>query len=165
MALPDLILEEVEQEFDNTRKILERVPADKFDWKPHDKSMSLKTLATHIAALASFTGMMLTSDELDFATASWPEVNSTEDVLGLHDKGAENTKKALQKATEGDFDKEFVFRNGNQIIMKMPIRQFIRKMALSHIYHHRAQLGVYLRLLDVPIPGMYGPSADDEAAS
>lgn len=163
MALSDILLWEVEQEFDNTRKMLERVPADNFNWKPHEKSMSLKQLATHVAALAGFTGMMLTSSELDFASVPRPEINSTEDILALHDEGTGHTKAALKKATDGDYDKEFIFRTGDQVFMKMPIDQFIRKMALSHIYHHRAQLGVYLRLLDIPVPGMYGPSADDKA--
>lgn len=162
MTISDLLSGEVEQEFANTRKMLERVPADKFDWSPHEKSMSVKQLATHIANLASFAGMMLTTNELDFATVTQPEINSTEDLLKLHDKGVESTKSAIKSAKEEDYDKEFVFRVGDNVFMKMPVKDFIRKMALSHIYHHRAQLGVYLRLLDVPIPGMYGPSADDK---
>lgn len=162
MTISDLLSGEVEQEFANTRKMLARVPSDKFDWSPHEKSMNIKQLATHIANLASFAGMMLTTNELDFATVSKPEINSTEDLLKLHDKGAESTKSAIRNAKDEDYDKEFAFKVGDKVFMKMPVKDFIRKMALSHIYHHRAQLGVYLRLLDIPIPGMYGPSADDK---
>lgn len=162
MTLSDMLSKEVEQEFANTRKILERVPADKFDWSPHQKSMSLKQLASHIAGLASFGGLMLTTDELDFAQAKRPEINTVEDLLKLHDEGTKKTTAALKAAKDSDYEKEWVMRHGEHLIMKMPVKDFIRKMGMNHIYHHRAQLGVYLRLLDVPIPGMYGPSADDK---
>lgn len=162
MTLSDMLLKEIELEFANTRKILARVPADQFDWSPHKKSMSLKQLAVHIAGLASFSGLMLTTDELDFAQVKRPEIHTVEDLLKLHDEGVEKTKSALKMAKNSDFEKEWTMRYGDHIIMKMPVKDFIRRMGMNHVYHHRAQLGVYLRLLNVPIPGMYGPSADDK---
>ncbi|MCO6496644.1 MAG: DinB family protein [Chitinophagaceae bacterium] len=162
--IQDLVLE-IEQEHAGTRKMLERVPADKFDWRPHEKSMTLKALATHIANLSRMVGLIATTDSVDLADGSMkaPEITSAEDLVKLSDRGAEESVEALKTKKEEDLRGEWTMKFGDRIIMKMPKAQAMRAMGMSHLYHHRAQLGMYLRLLDVPIPGMYGPSADDKA--
>src|SRR5690606_29497952 len=102
---------------------------------------------------------------LDFGnnTLKRPEINNTEDLLNVHEQGIRDSVAALKAARDEDLNENWVLRNGEHIILDMPKSAVIRSMAMNHIYHHRAQLGVYLRLLDVPVPGMYGPSADDLA--
>lgn len=165
MALINNLITEIEHESSNTQKMLARVPADKFDWRPHEKSMTLKHLATHVARLAEWPGFIIKTQFLDFADNNLerPVVQSTEDLLSLLQNGTNESIEALKNATEEDLEDNWILRNGEHIIIDMPRAAVIRNMAMNHIYHHRAQLGVYLRLLDVPVPGMYGPSADDLA--
>lgn len=163
MSLINSFITEIEQESANSRKILERVPSDKFDWQPHEKSRTLKQLASHIANLSERVGLIVKTDYLDLSNNNLkqPIVNNTEDLVRILNKGTEDSLKALKEAKDGDLDKLWVFRNGEHIIFEMPKAAAIRVTALNHSYHHRGQLGVYLRLLNVPIPGMYGPSADE----
>jgi len=163
MSLIHSLIAEIELESSNTEKMLARVPAAEFDWRPHEKSMSLKHLATHVAHLAQWPGFILKTQFLDFADNNLerPVVNTTEDLLILLQNGTNESVEALKTASEQDLEDNWILRNGEHIIIDMPKAAVIRRMALNHIYHHRAQLGVYLRLLDVPVPGMYGPSADD----
>ncbi len=165
MALTDMLIKEIEKEAAGTKKTLERVPADKFDWQPHQKSMTMKQLATHIVGLVQMTGIAATTDYLDFVegTMKTPEINSTEDLVTEFDKNTQETIAALKSIKDEDLNKEWVLRAGDHVIVKAPKLEAIRTMALNHTYHHRAQLGVYLRLLDIPVPGVYGPSADDKA--
>lgn len=156
------LLKEMEQEAQTTRRMLERVPADKFDWKPHPKSGTLKWLATHVAELPGWVEMTLITDELDFAANPYQQepISSTQDLLDYFDRSLAKGKSELAKATEEDLDKPWTLRNGEQIFSTRSKAEVIR-MAYCQTVHHRAQLGVYLRLLDVPIPGSYGPSADE----
>ena len=163
MSVIDLLQKELEQEAQNTRKMLERVPNDKYDWQPHPKSMSIKQLATHIAELPGWISMGLTTDELDFAAVPYaPEnITNTTELLDLLERSIASAKSSLSEATEESLLPTWTLRNGDQIYMAITKYEVIRH-ALSQLIHHRAQLGVYLRLLDIPIPGSYGPSADEQ---
>ncbi len=161
MNIIDLLLKEFDEEAQRTRRMLERIPEDKWDYKPHEKSMVFKYLVVHLAELPSWVAMM-TTDELDFAKMDYKptEVNSREDVLNLHEKSIEQGRATLQKAREDDLVGSWTLRKGEQIFMTMSKYELIRH-SLAQTIHHRAQLGVYLRLLNIPIPGTYGPSADE----
>lgn len=162
MELIKLLQKEMEQEAVTTRKMLSRVPADKFDWQPHPKSMSLKRLASHVAELPGWVEMVIDTDELDFENNPYTprDVSSTEDLLAFFEETLKKGKDALNRADLKYFTKEWVLRSGDQIYSTDTKYEVIR-MSYSQIIHHRAQLGVYLRLLNIPIPGSYGPSADD----
>ncbi len=162
MNLIPMLLKEMEQEAQTTRKMLQRVPTEKFDWKPHPKSMTLQRLATHVAELPSWVTMTLDTSELDFAKSEYkPEVtNNTEELLAYFEKNLACGKASLEKATEEDLLPDWTLRNGEQTYSVNKKHEVIR-MTYCQIVHHRAQLGVFLRLLDVPIPGSYGPSADE----
>lgn len=162
MELIKLLQKELEQEAVTTRKMLGLVSADKFDWQPHPKSMTMKRLATHIAELPGWVEMAIETDELDFENNPYVphDVKSTEELLAFFEECYKKGSEALAKADVTTFGKEWVLRSGDQIYSKETKYEVIR-MAYSQIIHHRAQLGVYLRLLNIPLPGSYGPSADD----
>lgn len=153
---------ELEAEAVTTRKMLARVPTGKFSWQPHPKSMTIKRLATHIAELPTWIGMTLETDELDFESNPYSpvDVNTTEELLQYFEKSLEDGRKHIRAGREDVLDKPWTLRSGKTIYSTSPKRDVLR-MAMSQIIHHRAQLGVYLRLLDIPIPGSYGPSADE----
>lgn len=161
-TIVQLLSKELDQEAQITRKMLQRVPDDKFDWKPHEKSMTMMQLTTHIAELPSWITMALTSSELDFATMPYEptKVNSTAELLELFEKSLESGRTSLNNATEEALWPEWTLRNGDQIYSVWTKYEVIRH-AFAQTIHHRAQLGVYLRLLNIPIPGSYGPSADE----
>lgn len=161
MSLIDNLKAELKRESVSTRKHLERVPEDKFDWAPHEKSTTLKALAVHIATITGMPAAILTKDELDLAQAKKPEIPNTAAIVDLFDKSLAATMEALDHADESEFSKKWILRAGDHVIMELPKGVILRMMGLSHVYHHRAQLGVYLRLLDVPVPSTYGPSADE----
>jgi uncharacterized damage-inducible protein DinB len=162
MTQISLFQKELEKEAITTRKMLAAVPDDKYDWKPHPKSMSIRQLATHIAELPQWIGMALNTSELDFATMDYTptEVKDTTALVQVFEKSLEDARTQLANGKEDTLDQLWTLRNGEQVYSKEPKADVIR-MSLSQIIHHRAQLGVFLRLLDVPIPGSYGPSADD----
>jgi uncharacterized damage-inducible protein DinB len=160
--LTQLLHKEMEQEARTTRKMLERVPQDKYDWRPHPKSMTMLQLATHIAELPGWVSMTLHTDGLDFATSPYqatPITNNGE-LLALFEQSLAGAKNDLAEATDEDLLPTWTLRDGDQILSATSRGEMVR-MSFSQIVHHRAQLGVYLRLLDIPIPGSYGPSADD----
>ena len=160
------LIAELKMEAAATRKMLEHVPTDKNDWKPHEKSMKLGNLAAHVADLPVWIVFTMNADELDLSKMDYkPNIaTSTADLLANLDTKVDQAMAALEKASDEDFDKMWTLRNGEHVIFSMPKKVVIRSMALSHHYHHRGQLSVYLRLLDVHVPGMYGPSADEMAA-
>lgn len=162
MDILPLLLKELEQEAITTRKLLERVPEDKFDWKPHPKSMTMKQLTVHIAELPSWVTMGLMTTEMDFATTPYQPtpVNNTADLLQLLENSLEKARTSLKNAKEEDLLPNWTLRSGEHIFSVWTKYEVIRH-AFSQTIHHRAQLGVYLRLLDIPIPGSYGPSADE----
>ncbi len=163
MSRIQTFLKDLDHEVETTRKMLSRVPNDKYDWKPHEKSMDIRRLTAHIADLPGWINMALTSDELDFANNDWKEekTESTTQLLDYLNRSYEKGKSALENAKDETLDENWTLRSGDQIYDVSPKADVIR-MSLSQIIHHRAQLGVYLRLLDIPIPGSYGPSADEQ---
>lgn len=156
------LLKELTEESVVTRKMLERVPVEKQDWQPHEKSMSIRKLAAHIAELPGWVSMALKTDGLNFADQAYqsPEWNSNAALLEIFEKSLDEAKTALQGAKEEDLLPIWKLKNGEQVLMSKTKGEIIRH-SMSQIVHHRAQLGVYLRLLDIPLPGSYGPSADD----
>ena len=155
-------LKELDMEAATTRKMLERIPDDKYDWQPHPKSMTIRRLATHVAELPSWVTMTLNTSELDFASSPYiPEViNDTAELMNYFERNLADGRANLEVAKEDQLSDNWTLRNGDQVYSTSPKSEVLR-MTYSQIIHHRAQLGVYLRLLEVPIPGSYGPSADD----
>lgn len=162
MDLIPLLLKEMEAEAVTTRKMLQLIPTDKLSWKPHEKSMSLQNLAVHLAELPSWVSMALATSELDFATMDYTPapVADAAALLPLFEKSFASGHEALEKAKEEDLLPSWTMRTGDTVHAVMTKYEVIRH-SLSQTAHHRAQLGVYLRLLNIPIPGTYGPSADD----
>lgn len=162
MQIIPLLLKELDYEVSVARKFLALAPEDKFDWKPHPKSTAMKQLAVHIAELPSWITLGLTTSELDFAASPYTptSVNNTSDLLDILERSYESGKNSLTKASEEDLLPNWTLRNGEQIYSVMTKYELIRH-CLNQITHHRAQLGVYLRILNIPIPGSYGPSADE----
>lgn len=160
-----LIKNELENEAITTRKMLALVPAEKFDWKPHPKSMVMMNLATHIAELPTWVSMVLNTDELDFAVNEYKPVivKDNAELMEFFEKSLGNGLSFLDDSKEDLLAKTWTLRMGEQILTTGSKADMIRH-SLSQIIHHRAQLGVYLRLLDIPIPGSYGPSADEMGA-
>jgi uncharacterized damage-inducible protein DinB len=155
-------LKEMEEEALTTRKMLERVPAEQFDWQPHVKSMTLKRLATHVAELPSWIAMAIKTDELDFADNSYQpvEIINSEALLAYFENNLVEARSVLLEKNEIVLDEPWTMRNGEEIYSTRSKAEVVR-MSISQTIHHRAQLGVYLRLLNIPIPGSYGPSADE----
>jgi len=158
----DLLLQQLDEEVVKTRKMFSRLPDDKFDWQPHPKSMSMRKLAGHIAELPGWVTIAVNSDELDFANSNYktPEVNNAAETLAVLEKTYADGRAHLVSAGEELLNKQWVLRNGDHIISTRTKRDTV-VVAIDQTIHHRAQLGVYLRLLDIPIPGSYGPSADE----
>jgi len=162
MEIIPMLLKEMEQEAQTTRKMLSCVPDDKFDWKPHEKSMTIRRLATHIAELPGWVSMTLHTSELDFAKNAYDPkpINNRKELLAYFEETLKEGREDLSKATEPQLLEMWTLRDGDRIYSTRTKEQVIR-MSYSQIVHHRAQLGVFLRLLDIPIPGSYGPSADE----
>ncbi|GGE63807.1 putative damage-inducible protein DinB [Pedobacter psychrotolerans] len=163
MDIIKALLKELESEFNTTKKFLALVPTDKFDWAPHVKSMKLKSLASHIAELPEWISLAINTDGLDFATAPYQEkqIENNDDLLKLLEDSYEKGRSELMQTNVENFDKPWILRNGEMILGEWTRYETIR-VSISQTIHHRAQLGVYLRLLDIPIPGSYGPSADEQ---
>lgn len=166
MPLNESLIAELKQEAANTRKILQLVPLDNADWKPHTMSMKLGALAVHIAELPGWTAMTLHTDGLDFASMDFKptKVTTTEELLTLHDENVAKAIAALENSKDEDYNNTWTLRTGEMVHFSLPKINVIRSYSLNHVIHHRAQLSVYLRLLNIPIPGFYGPSADEMAA-
>jgi len=157
------ILQEVSQEAATTRRVLERVPADKLTWKPHTRSMSLGQLAMHVALSPGMITQWAVEDAFNFdgPMEDAPQPPSTDAILEAHDEGLEQVSSALAAIGDAGLGKTWQMTAGGNTIMSMPKGSLIRTLTLNHLYHHRGQLSVYLRLLDVPVPSIYGPSADE----
>ena len=162
MTKAQSFLKELKEEAVATRKILEVVPLEKADWKPHEKSMSLGRLATHVAEIPSWFEITLLQDVLDFAASEYKPnvVNNSGDLLALLDKNLDRAEKILSTFPDNKMQDNWTMRSGEAVYFSLPKEQVVRTWCLNHWYHHRAQLGVYLRLLNVHLPGTYGPSAD-----
>ncbi|HVZ56734.1 MAG TPA: DinB family protein [Chitinophagaceae bacterium] len=164
MTLIESLFKEIDREAITTRRMLARLPEDRWDWKPHPKSMTLRQLSTHLAELPGWVSMILNSQELDFAKSNYQpaDLKGRNEVLEHFEKTLADGRQQLAAAREEDLLPSWTLRNGEQILNVSPSGEVIR-MTFCQIVHHRAQLGVFLRLLDIPIPGSYGPSADEPA--
>ena len=166
MPMNQALLPEFDMEYANTRKMLERVPEDKLGWKPHTKSMSMGDLATHIAEVPGWMGVTLEQDSFDIAPSGGqsyqrPKLSTCKDILEMLDKGTAAARATLVKVTDQQLMSPWSMLKAGQTMFTMPKIAVVRSFLMNHVIHHRAQLGVYLRLNDVPVPGMYGPSADE----
>jgi uncharacterized damage-inducible protein DinB len=154
---------ELEHEAKVAREVLSRIPADKFDWKPHEKSMPFGRLASHVAEMFAWTPSTLTQPELDFSKFDYKpfEPTSTEELLEFLDKNVAEAIEALRITTNEQFMENWTMRNGETVYFTMPKVAVMRSFVMNHIVHHRGQLSVYLRLNDIAVPSIYGPSADE----
>jgi uncharacterized damage-inducible protein DinB len=166
MKMTELFLGELEREAPLTRRVLERVPEGRNDWKPHPKSMPLGYLATLVATMPSWIAMMVTQNELDFNPPggkrySPPQASTNRELLGMFDDSVAKARNALQSTTDEHLMTNWRFLTGGRVVSEQPRYIVLRDGVLNHLAHHRGQLTVYLRLNDVPVPSIYGPSADE----
>jgi len=167
MKISESLLPEFDQEMANTRKVLERVPEGKGDWKPHAKSSTLSALTAHIANMPDWAGLTMQSDSFDYAPPGappyeTPKFGSNKELLAAFDKSVAEARTALAAADDSKLLGPWTLMAGGQALMTMPRVAVIRTFVMNHTIHHRAQLGVYLRLNDVPLPQLYGPTADEK---
>ncbi|HEU0179235.1 MAG TPA: DinB family protein [Blastocatellia bacterium] len=168
MSISASLLPEFDQEMANTRKALERVPDDKFDWKPHEKSGTMGWLANHLANLPSWTVYTINRDSLDLApvdgeSIKWEGKGSREELLEYFDQNVAAARDAIAAASDQELLKPWSLLKGGVTLMTLPKIAVLRGFVMNHIIHHRGQFTVYLRLNDVPVPPLYGPSADEGA--
>lgn len=166
MALNRALLAEFDHEMANTRKTLERVPEGKFDWKPHEKSMAMGGLATHLANIPSWGVIAIEKESFDMAPPGAPPprmqmARSRREVLELFDKNASAARAAIAGASDEQLKQPWSLLSGGNTVFTLPRIAVLRSMVMSHGIHHRGQLTVYLRLNDIPVPAIYGPSADE----
>lgn len=162
MPLVDALLPEFDHEMTVTRRVLERVPDDRLDWRPHPKSMTLGQLAQHVATIPMWGSTTLNVTELDLPGGQTnAPMTSRAEMLAAFDKNVSDTRAALTGRGDGEFMAPWTLKNNGQTVFTMPRAAVWRSFVMSHLIHHRAQLAVYLRLNDVPVPSMYGPSADE----
>ena len=160
MQIQDLLLPEFQQEIELTEKFLRRLPEDKLGWKPHNKSMSILELSNHLAEIPSWITIAMNEDELKMDEYKPSELKTVEELVSKLNMDAAETEKSLKKEDE-EYQKNWKMTMGGKTVMEMPRLQILRKVFLNQFPHHRAQLGVYYRLLDIPVPATYGPSADE----
>jgi uncharacterized damage-inducible protein DinB len=162
VSISDSLIAELEQEAATTRKALERVPEDKFDWKPHDKSMPLGRLVTHIAELPGWGKLTIAQDALEIDSAFERTIlKSVSEILELFDKNVSTFRELLTVTPDEEFGKIWTMTYSGKEVFSAPKLSVVRSIVMNHLIHHRGQLSVYLRLNDVPLPMTYGPSADD----
>ncbi len=162
MPIIDSILAELDQEAKPTRRLLERIPEGKFGWKPHEKSMTLGDLALHVATIPGFFGKVATQDSFDaanFKRRTPPK--STAELVAVFDEGMAEARKHLSTLGDKELMAPWTFFNGGKVLVTLPRVGLIRSILCNHYYHHRGQLSVYARLRDIPVPSIYGPSADE----
>ncbi len=166
MTYAEALLPEFDQEMANTRKVLERIPDDKLDWQAHPKSHTIGWNANHVADIPNWLVQVLTRPSFDIAPVGgekypFPKLASRDEILGLFDRNVAAARKAITEAKDEDMGQMWSLEQGGQTFFSMPRAAAVRGMILNHLMHHRAHLCVYLRLNDIPVPGMYGPSGDE----
>ena len=166
MSISEMLLPEFDNEYAGTRKALERIPDDKLGWKPHEKSMSMGDLASHLAEAPGWMGVTLQQDSFDIAPPGGQQykpakLTSRKEILAMFDKNIAAARDTLAKVSDADMMKPWSMLKGGQVMFTMPKLAVVRNFLMNHNIHHRAQLGVYLRLNNIPVPGHYGPSADE----
>jgi uncharacterized damage-inducible protein DinB len=168
MSISQMLLPEFDQEIASMRRTIERVPESKFDWAPHPRSMTMGRLASHIAEMPTWAATTLQQDSLDIAPVGQPpsepaNFKSRASLLEAFDKNAAAARAAIAGASDEQLRSSWSLLKGGQALMTMPKLAVVRSFVLNHCIHHRGQLTVYLRLNDVPVPSIYGPSADESA--
>ena len=168
MSISQMFLPEFDQETANTRKTLDRVPDDKWDWKPHAKSGSLGWLSGHVATLPDWIAVTINTDQLDFAPTHGPryeapKTRNRKELLEVFDKLSANARAAIAGASDEHLMKPWTLLMGGQTLFTLPRAAVLRGFGFNHIIHHRGQLTMYLRTLDIPLPALYGPSADEQS--
>jgi uncharacterized damage-inducible protein DinB len=166
MSIADLLLPELDNEIAVTRRVLERVPDGRGEWKPHEKSFPMGHLAQLVARLPGWASMMMSVTELDIAPTDGPKFpgytyETTATLLAEFDRNAAAARQAIAGAGDDDFQVPWTLKKAGEVVLTQSRYQMLRSMVINHLVHHRAQLGVYLRLVDVPVPQMYGPTADE----
>jgi len=162
MPFSQTLLPEFDEEMRKTRKILERVPNDKLDYKPHEKSMTLGRLSTHIAELPTWAVTAIDQDVLDMQPGYKPHIATSQaEVLEIFDKNTATAREKIAGVTDETWNQIWTFKFQGKTMMELPRAAVVRNVVMNHIIHHRGQLSVYLRLNEVQVPGMYGPSADE----
>ena len=163
MSISEMLLPEIDQEATSTRKVLERCPTEKFGWQPHQKSWTMGKLAGHLVAMAKWGTMTLDSDGFNFEPGEYQEEvrATTEQLLADFDVNLKGFRDKLALMTDEEMHKTWTLKISGQLIFAMPRTEVLRTSVMNHTVHHRAQLGVYLRLLDIPVPAIYGPTADE----
>jgi uncharacterized damage-inducible protein DinB len=163
MSLAQSLIPEFDHEMAGTRKVLERVPLERFDWSPHPKSFPLGRLANHLAGIPRWGVVAVTAPEFDFANSGPAAAPATtrEALLAGFDEKVAAARSAIAGAAEAAWAEPWTLRNGEHVVFTLPRAVVLRNLVLNHNVHHRGQMTVYLRLLDVPVPGLYGPSADE----
>ena len=166
MTIAQSLLGEFDHEMENTRRVLERVPLDRADWKPHPKSFSLGILAIHTAELAQWAAATINQSELDFSPEDGQKVvrataDTSEELMALFERNRAEGRTALEGASDATMMQPWTLKNAGQVIFSMPRIAVLRGFVMNHLIHHRGQLTVYLRLNDVALPGLYGPTADE----
>ena len=160
--MADALLPEFDHEMTVTRKLLERVPDGQFDWKPHQKSMSLGQLAQHVATIPRWGTVTMSQSDFDLASDEWPPASTTRaELLSTFDQHVKEARAALVGKGDGELMAPWALKRAGTTIFSMPKASVWRSFVMSHMIHHRAQLGVYLRMHDIPLPSVYGPSADE----
>jgi uncharacterized damage-inducible protein DinB len=164
MSIAEPLVAEIEHEARTTRRLLERLPEQHFGWKPHAKSMTLERLAGHIAEIPGWISTIVEKDEFDVATGGGhtPPVHKTRaEIIQLFDANVAKITEVLKRQTDQRMMAPWRLKKGGQVIFELPRAGMIRAMGMNHVVHHRGQLSVYLRLRDVPLPSIYGPTADE----
>ena len=164
MSMSQAILGEFNHEAVNTRKMLEAVPEERFGWQPHEKSMTLSRLAGHIAEIPGWAAQMVGKEEFDMGGGNYQPVQpeTVAELLQEHDRSVAAFQQALDGADDATLLRSWVLKSGGEVLLQMPCIAAMRGFVLSHVVHHRGQLSVFLRLLDVPLPQVYGPTADNQ---
>jgi len=170
MTIGQSMLSEFDEEMKNTRKMLERVPDDKWGWKPHEKSGTMGWLAGHVGTVPEWIAMTISTEELDYAPVDGPsyeppKITNRKELLAAFDKASAEARAALASVSDQEIVKGWKLLAGGKEIFTLPRVACIRGMCMNHLIHHRAQLTVYFRLVGVPVPGLYGPSADENETS
>jgi uncharacterized damage-inducible protein DinB len=164
MSINKSILAELKHEAATTRKVLQRVPEDMFSWQPHEKSMTLQRLATHLADIHQWPILMVTQSGYDFLKGGFKQgvYTTTEALVKDFDETLVSTSQVLENTTDDALEQVWTLSRGEHVIFSIPRKQALRSMFMNHIIHHRGQLSVYLRLLNIPVPSIYGPTADEQ---
>jgi uncharacterized damage-inducible protein DinB len=163
MTISEMLLPEFDQEMANTRAILDCVPEDKFAYKPHEKSMTMGRLASHVAELPNWAVFTIDQEKLELTPGMKPfNAKTRSELMDAFAANTASARSAIAGASDAQLAKTWSLLYGGNVVFSMPRAAVLRNMVMSHLIHHRAQLGVYLRLNDIPIPGMYGPSADTQ---